>query len=134
MNIRMTRFFVAPAAIAAAGLFVASAAAQTESTQPPPMQQQQQQPQSFSDDQLKSYAVAALEVNAIHQDYRDKIASAQQSEPEKAQALHNEAQEKMVQVVQSKGLTVETYNNISLTARAEPELRKKIVQFMEEAR
>jgi hypothetical protein len=127
---QLTRSFVLPAAIAAATVLGPMVARADDTA--PPVQQQQQQPQqqSFSEDQLKAYAVAALQVSAIQQEYASKIVAAQKTEPQNIQTLNDEAEGKMADAVRKRGLSVETYNNITRAARAEPSVRQRIMQFM----
>lgn len=131
MTMRLTRPFVLTALIASAAVF-GPLAARAENATPPPEQLAPQQ-QTFNEDQLKAYAVAALQVSAIQRDYANKIVAAQQSQPEKIEALNSEAQGKMADAVRQRGLSVETYNNITRAARAQPEVRQHIMQLIREA-
>ena len=132
MRMPITRSFMLPAMIAASTV-LGPIAAHADDATPPVQQQQPQQTQSFSEDQLKAYAVAALQVSAIQQEYASKIVAAQQSEPQKVQSLNDEAEGKMADAVRKRGLSVDTYNNITRAARAQPAVRQRIMQFMSES-
>lgn len=101
---------------------------------PVTMAQAQQQPQqqapaqSVSDEQLQVFAVALLEVQKVAQEYSPRI---QQSQDQGgAQKLQEEAQEKMAEAVQAKGLSVEQYNQMANLVESDPAAREKVVQYM----
>ena len=125
------RSFLLPAVIAASAV-LGPIAVRADDATPPVQQQQPQQTPSFSENQLKAYAVAALQVSAIRQEYASKIVAAQQTEPQKVQSLNDEAEGKMADAVRKRGLSVDTYNNITRAARAQPAVRQRIMQFMSE--
>jgi hypothetical protein len=129
MRLPFTRSFVVPALVAASTVF-GPVAPRAADTPPSAEQPQQQQNQSFSEEQLKAYAVAALQVSAIQQEYVSKIVAAQKTEPGKVQSLSDEAEGKMADAVRKRGLSVDTYNNITRAARAQPAVRQRIMQFM----
>jgi hypothetical protein len=97
---------------------------------------QQQQPMSqqsdFSQDQLKSFASAALQVQELHAKWQTQMQAADSAE--KAQKLQAQANSEMVSAVENEGLTVETYNTIATAARANPELANRIAELMKQAR
>ena len=134
MRTQFTRSFVLPALIATAAALGPLAARGDDMSSPPQRQAPQQpQQQSFSEDQLKAYAVAALQVSTIQQEYASKISAAQQTQPENIPVLSDEAQGKMADAVRKRGLSVDTYNNITRAARAQPEVRQRIMQLIREA-
>jgi len=83
------------------------AAAQGAGTQEQPAQAAA----SPTQQDLKTYAVARLEVLKITQSYQPQIQAAKS--PDEAKAVQQEAMQEMVEVVQSKGLSVEKYNQIT---------------------
>ena len=105
-----------------------------------PMQAQDSQPQQQpltqqfepSQDQLASFASAALQVQQIRSKWQTRMQEA--DSPEKAQELQVQAATEMVSAVQDQGLTVETYKAIATAARDNPELAGRIVKLMEQSR
>jgi hypothetical protein len=97
--------------------------------------QQQQSPtqqSEFSQSQLESFASAALKVQAIRTKWRSQVQEA--GSTEKAQELQAQAGAEMVQAVEEKGLTVETYNAIAVAARSNPVLADRIGELMKQSR
>ena len=85
-----------------------------------------------SQDQLASFASAALEVQQIRSKWLPRIQAADSAE--KANEFQVQASTEMVNAVQDKGLTVETYKAIAMAARDNPELAGRIVKLMEQTR
>jgi hypothetical protein len=85
-----------------------------------------------SQGQLESFASAALEVEQIRSKWLPRIQAADNTE--KAQEFQVQASTEMLQAVQDKGLTVETYKAIAIAARDNPELASRIGKLMERAR
>lgn len=82
---------------------------------------------NFKQEELKSYAVAALQVQEIRQTYAAKL---QGASPDQQQSLQQEAMGKMSEAVQSKGLDVDTYNKITQAAQQDPSLANEIQGYM----
>lgn len=99
-------------------------------------QPRQQQPLTQqlepSQDQLESFASAALEVEQIRSKWLPRIQAADNAE--KAQEFQVQASAEMVHAVQDKGLTVETYKAIATAAQDNPELASRIGKLMKQAR
>jgi len=97
-------------------------------------QPRQQQPPAQqlepSQDQLKSFVSAALEVQQIRSKWQPRIQAADSAE--QAQELQVQASTEMVSAVQDKGLTVDTYRAIAMAARDNPELASRITKLMEQ--
>ena len=97
-------------------------------------QPRQQQPPAQqlepSQDQLKSFVSAALEVQQIRSKWQPRIQAADSAE--QAQELQVQASTEMVSAVQDKGLTVDTYKAIAMAARDNPELASRITKLMEQ--
>lgn len=122
---------------AAAAMLIAApvAVAQTKGAQQPQQQAPSQQgpAAAVSEDELKAFASAALEVRNISASYAPKIAEAESKQDAKEIAtLRKQAEDKMVQAVEGSGLSVEQYNKIYVVARNEPELRSRITRYMKE--
>jgi hypothetical protein len=90
-----------------------------------------QQQAQISDDDLKTFAVAAKEVQRINQDYAPAYQSAQTDE--QRVAIEGEAMGKMAQAVKDKGLSVEKYNQIVSAAQADPEIARRVDDYAQQA-
>src|SRR3546814_12643842 len=74
-----------------------------------PQTQERVKPQGqVSDSELQSFAVAALKVQDISNQWRPKIAGAQDAQ--QATDLRKQATDEMIDAIQKEGLTVESYN------------------------
>lgn len=120
----LKRTGIVAVAVTAIGLAWSPIAGAQTSQQPA----QQGQAANFDQQQLKSYAVAALEVQQIRQSYAVKLQGASQQEQ---QSLQQEAMGKMSEAVQSKGLDVATYNKITQAAQKDPSLANQIEGYMQ---
>jgi hypothetical protein len=86
---------------------------------------------SISDQELKTFAVAALEVRKINDSYRPRYQSA--DTPAAKEQVQKEATDKMAAVVTQKGLSVDKYNQIVRVAQADPEIAKQIDNYARSA-
>jgi signal recognition particle GTPase len=78
-----------------------------------------------SKEEVTNFAEIQNQFNEIQQNYKTKLSGIQ--DQEKRQKLVEEMNEKMVEVVQNKGLSVERYNEIFNAVQSDPELRQKIM-------
>jgi hypothetical protein len=118
------------AALAAA--WASAAAAQTTAPGTPrPAPQVQQPAPSYSEDELKTFAVAALEVLRINDLYLPKLKMA--ATPEEQQQVEKTATDEMVKAVQKQGLTVDKYKEIMTHAEANPEIADRVMKHMKAA-
>lgn len=126
--------FSVPAALALAGAISVAPVVGTAQAQTTPPQMQEQAPgqQNFSDEEVRSYVEAALEVDEISRKWQTRLQES--GDPEKAGEYQAKAQDEMVQAVEEKGLTVEQYNSIYLESQANPELRSQIARYVEQVR
>lgn len=86
----------------------------------------------LSDEKLKSFAVAFLEVSKINQTYQPQIQAA--GSPEDEQRIRQQAGADMIQAVDSsQGISVEEYNMIIQAAQVDPELAQRINGHITEA-
>jgi hypothetical protein len=113
--------YLIAAALVASPATISSGFAQTNP------QQRQQQLGSFDDQDLRTYAEASLQIQAINEKYLPRMQAA--GSPQDQLAIRNEAQGKMVEAIREKGLTIEQYNQISDAARADPKTAEKINRF-----
>lgn len=127
------------AAAVATGLTAApmlSVAAVAQTAQPPAAEAPATQTpapgqNSFSDDKLKSFVVALLEVNEINQSYLPRVQSAKTAEEK--QQLGEEAQQKMVEAVEgTEGITVDEYTSIVQAAQSDPKVAEQINGIIQE--
>lgn len=109
----------------ASGAALGLAHAQEPVPAPAPMEAPAAQPADTSDDKLKSFAVAFLEVSRIHQSYQPQLEAAQTSEDQ--ERLRVEAGEEMISAVNdTDGISVDEYNNILQAAQVDPDLARRI--------
>ena len=84
----------------------------------------------FSEDELTSFVDAAMEVQAVQQDYMAQIEAA--PEDAERQALVQEAQQEMANAVEeTEGMNVQTYNEIGQAAQTNPELNERILAMLQ---
>jgi hypothetical protein len=88
------------------------------------------QPRPVSEDQLRSFAKAYVKVEEIRESYEPRILMTQ--DPQKSRELEEEGISKIGEAIAHEGLTVESYSRIVRTANADEELRKKILDLINE--
>jgi hypothetical protein len=94
--------------------------------QTPPGQQSAQ----ISDVKLDQFVDALSEIHIIRQTTAVELEAA--ADTEEAQRVQQEAQERMVEVVEESGLTVEEYNNIATMMSSNPELASRVHEKLED--
>lgn len=87
--------------------------------------------QTFSDEELHSFASAVVSVQDISQDWQNRMASAE-SEQELAE-MQEAANQDMVQAVEAEGISVEQYNEIHAAAQTDEALYQQLVELIEQA-
>ena len=85
----------------------------------------------FSDQQLRSFAQAALQVRQIAMKARASLQAAKT--PKARKDLINSAETRQIQAVKANGLTVSQYDAISLAARQDAKMRMKIGKYVKQA-
>lgn len=100
------------------------ALAQTADVEPPSRAAPQ-----VTDQQLETYAVAALEVQKINQAYQPKISQAES--PEEQKILYDKATQEMTQAIRENGMSVEQYNQLTTAVQSNPDLSAKLQSYME---
>jgi len=88
------------------------------------MQQQPPQDIDVSTAELESFSEARTAITEIQQDYSQRLQGA--DDPEKANALQQEANEEMISAVQETGLDVESFNTIAMAVQNDPELQQEL--------
>lgn len=78
----------------------------------------------ISEEDLQKFAQADSAVGEIRDDFSQRLSQAENQE--EAQSLQMEAQEKMVEAVQSEGLEIPKYNEIATRMQSDPELQQRI--------
>lgn len=86
---------------------------------------------NLNQQQLQTFAVVALEVQRISDDYQSKFTTA--STPEERQRVQQEATEKMTKAVEEKGMTVDQYNEVARVAQADAEVAQQITEYVKQA-
>lgn len=115
--------------IAMAGTPLLSAHGQAE---PPKQSRDAQDAKQYSEKELKAYATAAVQVTEINRTYSSKLQAA--DSPEKQKEIRMEAADKMTQVIEKEGLSVEQYNEIYYAAVADAQLAEKLNDMITKAR
>lgn len=112
-------------ALPATGLAVAQEAA--------PAQPQAEQPmaEQYSDDTLRSFATAFLQVDEVNREYTPRLQEA--TTPEEQEQIQAEASQQMVSIVEGSDVTVQEYTSIMQAAQADPALAEKLTQYIGEA-
>lgn len=78
---------------------------------------------NVGDQEIRSFALALVELDKIQRQYTPQIQSAGADE---RPAIEQEVNEKMMTAVEEQGLDPQTFNAISATAKDNPELEEKI--------
>lgn len=117
---------------AALGAANAQDAAPAPAPESPQMEMPADSAPELSEEKLKSFAVAFLEVSRINQTYQPQIQAA--GSPEDEQRIRQQAGADMIQAVDSsQGISVEEYNMIIQAAQVDPELAQRINGHITEA-
>lgn len=81
--------------------------------------------QQYSDDKLRAFVAAAVMIGDMSSEWREKIEAAP-SEEEANQLREQAGQELAAAIDAADDITLEEYNEISVAARADPELATRI--------
>jgi hypothetical protein len=121
-----------PLLITLFGMSLSFGAHANEYGQSSAQQQQQQNMQrggqaaaQVNDAKLDKFKDAFAEVNNIRKSFSGKLENVE--DPEKAQKLQQQAQNDMIDAVESAGLSVQEYNQIFAAVQQNPELQKKVL-------
>jgi hypothetical protein len=107
------------------------APSQTMAQAPASPQQTPGATQTFSDEKLKTYATAALEVRAIQQSHATQLQAAKT--PQEQQAIEGASMNKQVEAVGQTGLSVKEYNDITTAMQTNGEIANKVQTYMSQA-
>jgi len=90
---------------------------------------QQAQPDiTVTDSDLDSFADAQMSIMQIQQDYSQRLQNV--DNPDAANQLQQEANEKMVGAVEEAGLDVESFNAIAMAIQNDPELQQRLQEML----
>jgi FKBP-type peptidyl-prolyl cis-trans isomerase len=129
MNIQLT---VLTRAVVLASALILALALPMQAQDSPSQQQLPTKQLEPSQDQLASFASAALQVQQIRSKWQTRMQEA--DSVEKTKEFQEKASTEMVSAVNESGLTVETYKAIAAAARDNPELADRIARLMVPAR
>jgi Domain of unknown function (DUF4168) len=87
-------------------------------------------PANVDDQQLRSFAKVYVQVEKIRQTYEPRAKQA--SGPEEGKQIQQEAQSKFQDALTKEGLTEDKYTQIFEVARADQDVRKKVLQMINE--
>ena len=121
MTIRKTALTIALAALFAAG---GTALAQSYEGSQPTFGETTPATAALTDQTIDTFVDAFVAVQDIREDYTERLHSV--SEEGEAQALQQEAQEKMLQAVESAGMSVQEYNEVALALQNDPQLMERV--------
>ncbi|MFO8003146.1 DUF4168 domain-containing protein [Thioalkalivibrio sp.] len=124
MTIRKTALTIALAALFAAG---GSAFAQSSgggAGQAPMPGETTPQTAALTDETVDTFVDAFVAVQEIREDFTERLQSA--SDESEAQAMQQEAQEKMMQAVEASGMSVQEYNEVAIALQSDPELMQQV--------
>lgn len=116
----------------------AQGAAEPQATQPRTPQAgasqaapQAQIPQAaLTDEKLKAFAVAYLQVDKVRQDYTQKIGTT--TDAAAKQKLQNEANQQMIKAVEtSPGMSLNDYKTIITAAQSDPTVARKVQENLQ---
>ncbi|RBL82587.1 hypothetical protein DDE05_36525 [Streptomyces cavourensis] len=116
------------AVLAAAALSGAPALAQNAPASQTPSQTQAAPPAvQPSDQQLQRFASASQKVSGVVDEYRPKVEAAKSDAAK--QKIVQEADAKMVKLVQADGLSVEEFNGIGRAVQQDPQLKQRLMSM-----
>ncbi len=93
------------------------------------MMQQEAPEVDLSDAELDKIAEAYEAVTEVREEFQGELEGME--DPEQAQEVQAEAEEKMVQAVEETGLEVETYNQAMEAAQMDEELRNDLLERLD---
>lgn len=121
-----TIFCVAIGSVAASAAF-----AQATPGVPQPTPATPQTAPTYSDAELKTFALAALEVLRINDLYLPKLKMA--TTPDEQRQVEKTATDEMVKAVEKEGLSVTKYKEIMNHAESNPDIAERVVKHMKDA-
>lgn len=118
-------FLVSAMVAAGPALAAGQAWAQSAPAQAAPVPQGSEEVR-YSSEELKTYAVAALEVQKLNQAYMSQLPAAESEQAK--QALRKNTMDQMVEAVKDSGMSLEKYNRITVESGDNLALSRKIAE------
>ena len=87
------------------------------------------QAQQFSEKKLESFAESLGEIMQIREEFTGKLQ--QTEDANKARDLQQQANEKMLGVIEENNISIEEYNAINEAVQTDPELRNRVIAMMQ---
>lgn len=115
-------------AIAAATLLTVAPTASAQAIESPP----DASVPAYSDTELKTFAVAVLEVQRLNEAYSAKLQAA--STPEEQEVVVKTATNQMTEVVEKNGMSVDRFTQILSHAQRNPDLADRVRRHMQDVR
>jgi len=123
------------ARLAFAGIFslflgLAAPLASAQSANPAPTAQPAAgaQAQQFSETKLENFAESLGEIMEIREEFTGKLQ--QTEDADKARDLQQQANEKMLGVIEENDISIDEYNAINEAVQTDPELRNRVIAMM----
>jgi hypothetical protein len=104
----------------------------SQESKPNLSQEPSSQPANLDENQLKSFAKVYVEVEKISQSYGPRLKEAQ--DPDQTKQIQAEAKTKIDEALTNGGFTVTSYTQAFQTVNGNDELRKKVIQLINEER
>lgn len=86
---------------------------------------------NISQQELETFAVAAVEVQRISDDYQLRFAAS--TTPQERESIQREATDKMTRAVEDKGMTVDQYNEVARTAQTDAHVAEQVNEYVRKA-
>lgn len=84
--------------------------------------------QQVSDEKLESFAESLGEIMEIREEFTGKLQ--QTEDADKARELQQQANEKMLGVIEENDISVDEYNAINQAVQTDPELRNRVLAML----
>lgn len=111
-------------------LLVAFAAVPVQAQQQPAPAPQQQDVPELGEETLETFAQAYLEVGEVRMELQNELQTTQ--DQEEANRIQQEANNRMQEVLESHGMTVQDYQQITQVLNSDPEQRQEFEATVEE--
>jgi len=125
------------ARLAFAGIFslflgLAAPLASAQSANPAPTAQPAAgaQAQQFSETKLENFAESLGEIMEIREEFTGKLQKTEDAD--KARELQQQANEKMLGVIEENDISIDEYNAINEAVQTDPELRNRVIAMMQQ--
>jgi len=88
------------------------------------------QAQQFGEEKLESFAESLGEIMEIREEFTGKLQ--QTEDADKARDLQQQANEKMLGVIEENDISIDEYNAINQAVQTDPELRNRVIAMMQQ--